>query len=281
MTGDTARPDRPPLAGSALADALVRDGGLWREIRVVAETGSTNDDVVAAARAGAPEGLVIVAEAQTTGRGRFDRQWASPPRAGLTFSALLRPGPAVPVARWSWLPLLAGLSVQRAVARFTGLEAALKWPNDLLLGPGRRKAAGLLVQATGEAAVVGVGLNVTTAAAELPDGATSLAVEGAPDIARDRLLAAVLDQLSRDYSAWRGAGGDASGAAGGDRLLAAYLQVCDTVGRAVRVMLPEDTVLTGVATAVDDIGRLVLRTSTGDVRVSAGDVQHVRLAPEP
>jgi BirA family biotin operon repressor/biotin-[acetyl-CoA-carboxylase] ligase len=277
---DPAPPARPALVAAVLADALVREGGLWREIRVVAETGSTNDDVAAAARASAPEGLVIVAEAQTAGRGRFDRQWASPARAGLTFSVLLRPAPAVPVARWSGLPLLAGLAVQRAVARLTGLDAALKWPNDLLLGPGRRKAAGLLVQAAGEAAVLGVGLNVTTTAAELPDGATSLAVEGAHGIDRGRLLQAMLEQLARDYAAWRAGGGDIGGAAGGEPLLAAYLRVCDTVGRPVQVAQPDGTVLAGVATAVDGIGRLVLRTASGDVSVSAGDVQHVRPGTE-
>ena len=275
MIGAAALPDRPALAASAVADAVLRDGGLWREIRVFAETGSTNQDVTAAAEAGAPEGLVIVAEAQTAGRGRFDRRWASPPRAGLTFSALLRPGPAVPVARWSWLPLLAGLSVQRTVARLTGLEAAVKWPNDLLLGPGRRKAAGLLVQASGAAAVLGVGLNVTTTSAELPDGATSLAVEGAPGIDRGHLLAAVLDQLAEDYRGWTAAAGDAAGCG----LRAAYLRVCDTVGGPVRVTRPDGTGLGGVATTVDRTGRLVLRTAAGEQAVSAGDVQHVRPGP--
>src|SRR5262245_32869680 len=123
MSREGGTPGRPGLVASALADALVRDGGLWREIRVVAETGSTNEDVAVAARAGAPEGLVVVAEAQTAGRGRFERRWVSPPRAGLTFSALLRPGPAVPPQRWSWLPLLAGLALHRAVTRLAGVDA--------------------------------------------------------------------------------------------------------------------------------------------------------------
>jgi BirA family biotin operon repressor/biotin-[acetyl-CoA-carboxylase] ligase len=269
---DSTPPDRTALAAPALAAELVRDGGLWREIRVVAETGSTNEDVAGAARAGAAEGLVLVAEAQATGRGRLDRHWVSPPRAGLTFSALLRPGPAVPVAEWSWLPLLAGLSVHRAVTRLTGLTGVLKWPNDLLLGPGRGKAAGLLVEAAGDAAVLGVGLNVTTTAAELPDGATSLAVEGAADTDRSRLLVAVLNQLADDYLAWR--------AAGGHHLLAGFLQVCDTVGQRVRVTQPDGPALEGVATTVDGTGRLVLSTPDGDRAVSAGDVEHVRAAPE-
>jgi BirA family biotin operon repressor/biotin-[acetyl-CoA-carboxylase] ligase len=273
-SGDVAASDRPALVASALADALVRDGGLWREIRVVAETGSTNDDVLTAARAGALEGLVLVAESQTAGRGRFERRWVSPPRAGLTFSVLLRPGPVVPASRWSWLPLLAGVSLQRAVARLAQTEALLKWPNDLLLGPGRRKAAGLLVQAAGGAAVLGVGLNVTAAAGELPDAAaTSLALENAACTDRERLFRAVLEQFADDYAGWRATGGDAVASG----LHSAYLAVCYTIGHRVRVSVPDGAELHGVADTVDDTGRLVLRTPDGRRAVSAGDVQHVRL----
>ena len=82
--------ERPPLDAAGLAPPLISPGGLWREIRVVAETGSTNADLLAAARAGAAEGLVLAAEAQTAGRGRLGRSWVSPPRAALTFSVLLR-----------------------------------------------------------------------------------------------------------------------------------------------------------------------------------------------
>jgi BirA family biotin operon repressor/biotin-[acetyl-CoA-carboxylase] ligase len=271
--------DRPPLSGRALRAALVRDGGPWREVRVVAETGSTNDDLAAAARDGAVDGSVLVAEAQTAGRGRLDRGWVSPPRAGLTFSVLLRPGPAVPPARWSWLPLLAGLAVQRAVGRLAEVEAWLKWPNDLLLGPDRRKAAGLLVQVVGDAAVLGVGLNVTTRTAELPRAdATSLLLEDAACTDRDPLLRAILRQLATDYQLWRRAGGDP--AASG--LLAGYLAGCDTVGRTVRAALPDGSTVEGVATGLDDIGRLRLRTGTGDRVLSAGDVTHLRpVEPAP
>jgi BirA family transcriptional regulator, biotin operon repressor / biotin---[acetyl-CoA-carboxylase] ligase len=268
----TEVPDRPPLDGAALAEAVIRPGGLWREIRVVASTGSTNADVAAAAREGEPEGLVVVAEAQDAGRGRFDRHWVSPPRAGLTFSVLLRPGAAVPLGRWSWIPLLAGLSACRAVAATAGVPAALKWPNDLLVGEGRRKGAGLLVQAAGDAVVLGIGLNVTTTAAELPEGATSLAIEGAATTERERLLRALLEALAEDYLGWRAAGGEPGS------LLPAYLAVCDTVGRQIRVSLPQGDTLDGLATTVDDGGRLVVRTADGERAVSAGDVKHVRPA---
>jgi BirA family biotin operon repressor/biotin-[acetyl-CoA-carboxylase] ligase len=267
--------DRPPLSARALTAALVRDGGLWREIRVVGETGSTNDDLVAAAQAGAVSGSVLVAEAQTAGRGRLGRDWVSPPRAGLTFSVLLRPGPAVPVARWSWLPLLAGLAGQRAVRRLAELEAWLKWPNDLLLGPRRRKVSGLLAQVTGDAVVLGVGVNVTTRRAELPrPDTTSLLLEDAACTDRDPLLRALLRQLAADYQGWSTAGGDpvASG------LLAGYTAGCDTVGRAVRAALPDGGTVEGVAARLDDAGRLVLHTAAGDRVLSAADVTHLRPA---
>ncbi|MFL6130383.1 MAG: biotin--[acetyl-CoA-carboxylase] ligase [Mycobacteriales bacterium] len=269
---DTAR---PPLSPRALTAALVRAGSLVTDLRVVPVTGSTNDDVAELARAGAPEGLVLVAEEQTGGRGRLDRGWRSPPRAGLTFSVLLRPPPAVPVHRRTWLPLLAGLAVQQAVERLSGVPVRLKWPNDVLLGvptrtAGPAKVAGILVQADGGAVVVGVGLNVSARRGELPPGGTSLAVEAAQCTDRDPLLRAILRRLGALYAEWCARGGDP----GGTR--AAYEAVCDTLGRAVRVLLPNGTELTGTATGLDTDGRLVLSTTDGQRAVSAGDVTHVR-----
>lgn len=241
----------------------------------MAETGSTNDDLAAAARDGAVDGSALVAEAQTAGRGRLDRAWVSPPRAGLTFSVLLRPGPAVPAARWSWLPLLAGLALHRALTRLAEVEAWLKWPNDLLVGADRRKVAGLLVQVTGDAAVIGVGLNVTTTRAELPrPDATSLALEGAATTDRDPLLRAILRTLGADYQAWRAAAGDPVGSG----LAAGYAAACDTIGRPVRVALPAGSTIEGVATGLDEAGRLVLRTAGGEQVVSAADITHLRPA---
>jgi BirA family biotin operon repressor/biotin-[acetyl-CoA-carboxylase] ligase len=269
--------DRPPLSGRALTAALVRDGGLWREVRVVAETGSTNDDLAAAARDGAVDGSVLVAESQVAGRGRLGRGWVSPPRAGVTFSVLLRPGPGVPAARWSWLPLLAGLSVRHAVARLGEVEAWLKWPNDLLLGPHRRKVAGLLVQLVGDAAIVGIGLNVSTRRAELPrPDTTSLLLEDAACTDRDPLLRAILRQLATDYQAWRGAGGDPERSG----LRAGYTAACATLDRPVRAQLPDGGTAEGIAAGLDDLGRLVLRTDDGDRVLSAADVTHLRPAEE-
>jgi BirA family biotin operon repressor/biotin-[acetyl-CoA-carboxylase] ligase len=252
---------------------LLRPGGLWSRLDVVDETGSTNADLVAA---GGPDGAVLVAETQRAGRGRLDRTWISPPRAGLTFSVLLRPGPGVPPARWGWLPLLAGVALCGAVRDEAHLSAYLKWPNDLLLGASRRKAAGILAQLTGDAVVLGVGLNVSNDRSELPHPeATSLRLEWPPGAAaRDRaaLLRAVLDRFETEYAGWRNAGGDpvASG------LLATYGGLCDTVGRRVRVLLPAGAEIVGVATGVDTEGRLVVATDEGPRAVAAGDIIHLR-----
>ena len=276
--------DRPPLQVRSLERALVVPGGLWRRIDVRAETGSTNADAAEAAGRGEPEGLVVVAEKQTAGRGRRDRQWVSPARAGLTLSVLLRPGdpdpgngwPAVPRHAYGWLPLLVGVALLEAVQQRAEVDAALKWPNDLLIKDA--KCAGLLAEVVGDAVVVGIGLNVSTRADELPSvttglPATSLLEAGAEHTDRDPLLRALLRGLAGWYSGWRETGGDAELCG----LLAAYRRGCSTIGRDVRVHLPTGEVLSGTATTVDVAGHLVIRTEDGDERrVSAGDVLHVR-----
>ena len=271
MSSSGANPDRPALSQPRLAADLVEPGSFWREIRVVDATPSTNTDVLTAARSGTPEGLVIVAELQTAGRGRLGRGWVSPPRAGLTFSALLQPAPAVHVSRWGWLPLLVGVALQRAVTATTGVRTRLKWPNDLLAGAELYKAAGLLVQAEGGAVAAGIGLNVTNEPDELPRAdATSLMLTGATSTDRSRLVVAILRELAADYLQWRSSGGAVA------PLHAAYIAVCDTLGREVTASLPDGRSLTGVAVGVHSTGALVLRSGGRDHVISAGDVVHLR-----
>jgi BirA family transcriptional regulator, biotin operon repressor / biotin---[acetyl-CoA-carboxylase] ligase len=267
--------DRPPLSARSLDRALVRPGGLWRRIEIRERTGSTNADVTEAARTGVPEGLVVVAEQQLAGRGRRDRVWVSPPRAGLTLSVLLRPGPEVPQRRWGWLSLLAGVALRETVERRTELPAKLKWPNDLLVN--EAKAAGILAEMVDDAVVVGIGLNVTTKASELPPPAglpaTSLRLAGAEVTDREPLLRDLLRAIAAWYGGWREAGGDAEMCG----LLAAYREGCSTIGREVRVQVPGGADLIGAAATVDNDGQLVVRTVDGsDKHVSAGDVLHVR-----
>jgi BirA family biotin operon repressor/biotin-[acetyl-CoA-carboxylase] ligase len=162
--------DRPPLNVAALRRGLLVPDGFWTRLELRAETGSTNGDVAEAARAGEPEGLVVVAERQSAGRGRQGRSWESPPRAGIAASVLLRPGEAAPGHGWQparataygWLPLLAGVALVGAVRRVAEVDAVLKWPNDLLVagragGAGVAGAAGLAssLLAPGGAGVAG------------------------------------------------------------------------------------------------------------------------------
>ncbi|MDR6975647.1 BirA family biotin operon repressor/biotin-[acetyl-CoA-carboxylase] ligase [Streptomyces sp. 3330] len=269
--------DRPPLNAPALRRALVREGGLWSQVEVVQSTGSTNSDLVDAAGAGkAREGAVLVAEEQTAGRGRLDRRWTAPPRSGLFFSVLLTPS-EVPVARWGWLPLLTGVAVATGLSRAAGVDTALKWPNDLLVTVGgeERKAGGILAERAGrDAVVVGVGLNVTLRADELPVPlAGSLALAGALTTDRDTLLRGVLRSLEEWYRRWRAAGGDPAESG----LQETYAAGCATLGRTVRAELPGDRSIVGEAVAVDGDGRLVIATKEGvQEPVGAGDIVHLR-----
>jgi len=274
--GTLTPPTRRPLDLEQLRGAAIRPGGLWRALDVVERTGSTNADLLARAGGGAPEGVVLAAEEQSAGRGRMGRTWVSPPRAALMFSLLVRPA-AIPPARRGWLPLLTGVAVAEAVAATTGVETRLKWPNDLLAGDA--KLAGILAEASGDAVVVGVGLNVSAEPAELPPpgpGAlpgTSLRLAGAADPGREPLLLAILARFEHWYQAWRQAGGDPDRSG----LRAAYTSCSGTLGRRVRAERPDGQLLSGLAVGVDSGGRLLVRASPGaEVPVAAGDVVHLR-----
>ncbi|MFJ7127878.1 biotin--[acetyl-CoA-carboxylase] ligase [Streptomyces sp. NPDC098101] len=266
--------DRPPLNETALRRALVLPDGLWTSLDVVPTTGSTNTDL--AARAGElPEGAVLVAEEQTSGRGRLDRTWSAPARSGVFVSVLLKPD--VPAHRWGWLPLLTGVAAATGLAKAAGVDMSLKWPNDLLVSVQgeERKTGGILAERAGpDGVVVGLGLNVTLREDELPvPGAGSLLLADAVSTDRDTLLRAVLRSLAQWYGEWTRAGGD-PGASG---LQEAYAAGCATLGRRVRAELPGERTLEGEAIALDGDGRLVVATEGGGTEaVGAGDIVHVR-----
>ena len=258
--------ERPPLSAERLRRALVDHGG-WRRLDVVPTTGSTNTDLVQAARRGEPAGLVLLAEEQTGGRGRLDRSWQAPPRSSLLMSVLLRPTPEP--STWPVLPLVVGTAVVEAVRAVAYVPVSLKWPNDVMADG--RKLGGILVQLVEGAVVVGIGLNVSTRVDELPvPTATSIALCGG-QIDRESLAKEVLRALRQRYDAWsRAQGASAS-------VLPAYREVCDTIGRRVRVELPAGTVVVGTATGVDDDGRLLVASDAGEQRAfTVGDVVHVR-----
>lgn len=258
---------RPRLSEARLQRDLA--GDLWRVVKVVDTTVSTNADVADAARGGEPEGFVLVAEQQSGGRGRLDRQWESPARAGLAFSALLRP--SLEPAHLSLLPLLAGLAVVEAIGAVGQVEAMLKWPNDVLADG--YKLGGLLVEIAGGAAVVGIGINVSLREDELPaPTATSLFLAGGITD-REPLLKEVLRALARRYGAWRWSGDPGS-------VMPAYRERCETIGREIELELPGGEMVRGTAVDVDDTGRLVVEDAqTRQQRAwLVGDVTHVRRA---
>ena len=254
---------RPPLREAELRREVL--GGLWTALDVVEETGSTNADLIEQARKGGPEGAVLVAERQVAGRGRLGRQWQSPARAGLAVSVLLRP--EVAQRRLGWLPLLAGVALVESVREVSQVDAVLKWPNDLLIEG--RKCAGILAEAHNGAVVVGIGLNVSLRAEELPHaGASSLLLAGAAEVDRERLLCGLLRSLSVWYGRWVGCAGDAEASG----LRAAYSRHCATIGQQIRVELPAGDPLVGVGEGIDEDGRLVVAGRA----IAAGDVLHVR-----
>jgi len=264
--------DRPPLDAAFLRGRLVKPGALWTQIDVLTETESTNAVVADAARAGAAEGLVVAAEYQSSGRGRLGRTWTTPARSALLMSALLRPV-RVPAVRWPWLGLLVPLAVASAVRRVGEIPAQVKWPNDVLVDD--RKLAGILLErvdtADGPAAVLGIGLNVTLRQDERPHpAATSLLLEVALTTDRATMMAAVLRELATRYQAWVDADGDPA------VILPDYRELSATLGRSVRVELPDGTFLEGTATDLDTDGRLIVDTADGPRPLAAGDVTHLR-----
>jgi BirA family biotin operon repressor/biotin-[acetyl-CoA-carboxylase] ligase len=279
VPGDIAK---RALAGSRFAD-----------VRWVDLTGSTNADLLALARSGAPEGIVLVADHQTAGRGRQGRVWTAPPGASLLLSVLLRPSAAA-AGRTT---MAVAVAAAEAVHELAGFQPRLKWPNDLVWpGDGStpdRKLAGVLAEADwgsgagsgalappggdagsgalappggdGVAVVVGIGINVVwpdELPADLADIATAMNHVAHVHVDREQLLIALLRRLD----GWLDA----------PDLVARWRQLSATLGRRVRVELDAGDVI-GTAVDVDDSGHLVVETSDGDRRlVAVGDVVHLR-----
>ncbi|MEJ8281523.1 biotin--[acetyl-CoA-carboxylase] ligase [Pseudonocardia spirodelae] len=282
MTTGTNDAAGGPLDQYALRTAVLRPAGGWAALDVVASTGSTNADLLAEAVRGAPDRSVLIAEDQVRGRGRLDRTWISRPGAALTMSVLWRPE-GVPADRLGWLPMLAGVALADAIAELApDLPVALKWPNDLLAGSSRGKAAGILAEMTalsggGPGIVLGIGLNISTPGTDLPWGATALAVHGFT-ATRAETVVALLAHLHRRESAWRAAGGDADACG----LRRDYRSRCASLGARVRVERPAGDHLVGMAEDVDPQGRLLVHADGGErVAVAAGDIVHLRPADHP
>jgi BirA family biotin operon repressor/biotin-[acetyl-CoA-carboxylase] ligase len=269
VTDQLAVPVDAALVERRLADREVP----WPRPHATESTGSTNADLLELARSGAPEGSVVVAGEQTAGRGRLGRSWVSAPGTGLWFSVLVRMAPS---RERGILPLIAGVAVAQA-ARRHGVAASLKWPNDVVMdgdaldgSPGPRKLAGILSETDGDdAVVIGIGVNVSQAAADLPvPAATSLLLEGAV-VSRDDLLIDILTVLHEQLADLR--------REGGAFVMDTYRALCLTIGREVDVTLPSGERLAGRAIGVGDDGQLHVRTEQKTVSVAAGDVVHATI----
>jgi BirA family biotin operon repressor/biotin-[acetyl-CoA-carboxylase] ligase len=242
--------------------------GTWRRIVWYAETDSTQQRARELAREGAEEGTIVVAEAQTAGRGRLGRTWHSPPGANLYCSILLRP--ALPPASVPQLALVAGLAVARAIETL-GLRPTLKWPNDVLLDG--RKVTGVLTEMEAEVervhvVVVGIGVNLNTTADQLPeylrDKATSLAVALGRPVDRGAFTASLLSALEDDYRTFLHAGFA--------RLREPYERRAALTGRQVRIA-GAGSDLAGRVAGIDDDGALRLVDANGETHhIVAGEV---------
>ena len=237
---------------------------VWQVTRVL-ETGSTNTDLVAAARVGAPDGAVLVAGRQTAGRGRLDRVWEAPPDASLLASVLIRP--VLDLSRVHLATQWMALAAADACREVAGVALDLKWPNDLLVG--ERKVCGILAEAVVsdgqlKAVVVGIGINVNWPhfPAALSGTATALNHHHDGDVDLDRLLESLLAAL--------GDGPDP------EQIPPAYRARLTTIGQPVQVTMANET-FNGLAADVLEDGRLVVVDEAGRRRtVSAGDVVHLR-----
>jgi BirA family biotin operon repressor/biotin-[acetyl-CoA-carboxylase] ligase len=227
---------------------------------------STNTELARLASEGAAEGVAILADEQTAGRGRLQRAWSSPKGAGLYFSILLRP--RIPVDHWPLITFMAALADGDALQEATGLRTDIKWPNDLLSG--ERKICGILSEAietpAGRAVVVGIGINLTPSA--FPEATSVLEATGVkPD--REAILAALLSALTRWYSLL----GER------EKIVTAWSSRSSyATGKVVQVKNGDET-WQGTTCGVEPDGALRLRTINGEIKlIRAGDVHSLRSA---
>lgn len=225
---------------------------------------STNDELRSLAQAGSAAGLVVLAEKQTAGRGRRGAAWFSPAGESLAFSILLRPEESKSL--WPRLALASGLAVAEAIET-RGLQAGIKWPNDVWIG--QRKVAGILVEAGADFAVIGIGLNVNTTEfpPEVAEIATSLHIESSRSFSRADLLATIIGrfavrrrQIDRDFG----------------ELISAVRQRCVLTGKRVTLSTASGQ-RTGTVEGIAEGGELLLRTDTGVERLIQAD--EVRMLP--
>ena len=267
-----------PHLQSLLDAARGELGAFARHGRVVASTASTNDDALAWAAEGAPEGAWIVAGSQSAGRGRRGRVWASPPGAGLYVSVVFRPqaGPPGDDPAMRLLTVMAGVAAVEAIADATGVRATLKWPNDVVIespGAPARKLAGILAEGVTSAArlaavVVGLGVNLRPSAypPEIATRAVALETLAGRAVDPDSVLVALLGALARRRRAL-------AGPQGGPELLDSWRAWSPSAAGARIRWRQQEQVCEGITAGVDETGALRVQTRTGEARLVAGEVE--------
>ena len=249
---------RAPLDKSLLSQEISR---YWR-VSVVEVTGSTQDDLfkLASSNTAIPK-TILASEYQTSGRGRLDRSFEAPSHSALTFSIYIEP--KVEREEWSFLTLLAGLSLHEALHTLDPqVEIGIKWPNDLLIN--EKKFVGMIAQATNKGVVIGIGINVGMTQEELPvENATSLSIEGFAQLDRNLILAAFINHFEINLEMWEN---DQS-------FLAQYRSASVTLGREVEITLPGGEKVSSRASDISNAGALILDNGS---EVTVGDVVHLR-----
>jgi len=246
---------------------------IGHELHYFEKTGSTNEDAFQLGAAGAPEGTVVIAESQSTGRGRLQRVWHSPPHANIYTSILLRP--SFEAARAPQISIAAGVAVAETLNAYCGGRAELKWPNDVLIGG--KKICGILAQMKIldkkiDFVVVGIGINVNLRYEQFPDDiqkiATSLAVEAGCEISRPEVIIRLYENLTKWYKQLL--------ICGFEPVRRAWLGMTPMIGKPVQVMFHQE-VISGTASGLHEDGSLVLQTdSKQTLYVSAGDASIIK-----
>jgi len=240
-----------------------------RRIYSYGETASTNDAAYNLAIHGEKEGSVVIAESQTSGRGRMGRKWVSPKSKGAYFSFILRPD--IPPKEVSSITLFSALSVAKAIREITNLPAFIKWPNDVLIN--NQKICGILTEMNAETdkinfVIIGIGVNINTKKELLPKGATSLSEESGGDISRLEIVKGIFRNLDKHYRLFN------SGRI--EDIVKEYKEFSNFLGTRLQVMY-HDAKIEGYAIDVDRDGALILRMDSGlNERVLAGDVTMLR-----
>ena len=248
---------RAPLDKSIIASEISQ---YWR-VSVVDLTTSTQNDLADLVNSSlAKSGELIAAEFQSAGRGRLDRTFEAPHQSALLFSFYLEPKRSA--GDWSFISFLAAISMQEVISNFLDQPVTLKWPNDILIC--EKKVAGILAQQAGNGVIIGIGLNVSMSAEELPvPTATSLLLAGSKQLDRNYLLVEFVNNFQQKFIQWEV----------GHDFVTDYQKVSATIGREIEVEVPGRESVSGMAQSISPQGALILGDGTA---INVGDVVHLR-----